>query len=29
LTGALLWTLGKRTLTVRTPAPLAKVAKKK
>jgi hypothetical protein len=29
LTGALLWTLGKKTLTVRTPAPLAKVAKKK
>jgi hypothetical protein len=29
LTGALLWTLGKKTLTVTTPAPVAKVAKKK
>jgi hypothetical protein len=29
LTGALLWTLGKKTLTVTTAAPLAKVAKKK
>jgi hypothetical protein len=29
LTVALLWTLGKKTLTVTAPAPLAKVAKKK
>jgi hypothetical protein len=29
LTGALLWKLGKKTLTVTTAAPLAKVAKKK
>ena len=29
LTGALLWTLGKKTLTVTTAAPLAKVAKKR
>jgi hypothetical protein len=29
LTGALLWTLGKKTLTVTAAAPLAKVAKKK
>jgi hypothetical protein len=29
LTGALLWTLGKKTLTVTTAAPPAKVAKKK
>lgn len=28
-TGALLWTLGKKTITVTTSAPLAKVAKKK
>ena len=29
LTGALLWTLGKKTLTVTAAAPLAKVARKK
>jgi hypothetical protein len=29
LTGALLWALGKKTLTVTAPAPVAKVARKK
>jgi hypothetical protein len=29
LTGALLWTLGKKTLTVTAPAPPAKIARKK